>query len=174
MAIHESEKETDVRTPSNLALGAILWLAVALPVTGPSIAHADSSSPIMPASGALIATVQFPLSFRVAGGNTIVDYVNFGYITGTFAGTYVEYGMLVLHADGSESLHSSITLVGSALPCGTGTIPFRVAAQGAAGSLAGQATTVDQSSDTATVHADLTFVQATPVSPANYTGTYHC
>jgi len=111
---------------------------------------------------------------RSAGGNTILEGVQQGDISGTFTGTFVEQFRLVVHADGTTNFHSFLTVVGTAGGCGAGTIRFVVDGQGEGPVTEGRVRTIDQNDTTVNVHAVLEAVVFVPTGTITYTGTYTC
>ncbi len=161
-----------MRTRTLLALSTVLALAIAVPGATPRVALADSSG-VLAASGSVVALVQAPLGVRSAGGNTIISYYNAGVVSGTVSGSYQEFGTLIYHPNGTETLQSAITFSGTVGSCGGGTTYFHVSAMGTGGALQGTITSTGQGGEPAT-HVALAFTQANPFSPVVYSGIYHC
>jgi hypothetical protein len=129
----------------------------------------------MTASGIAQPTSETVTSVQSADGNVIVGYVASGTISGTFTGAYTEVGEAIGHPGGTQNFHSFITFTGTAADCGTGTVRFQVDGMGAGPLLHGTITTVDQSDDTAVIHAQLSFVEVGgPLAPLAYSGTDEC
>jgi hypothetical protein len=131
-----------------------------------------SAAPPAPASGTAQATSFVFTDMRTADGNTIFEGVQQGFMTGTIAGTWVEQFRLVVHADGSTSFHSFLTVTGSAAGCGAGTMRFVVEGQGSGPVTEGHLGTIGSS--TVDVHAELEFTAFVPTGTITYSGTYHC
>jgi hypothetical protein len=146
-------------------VAALLLVAAALP---------GLASPPAPAGGG--GTANFiPSGFRFADGNTFVDATLFGTVTGTLSGTWTEDAVLVIHPDGSQNTHASGTFFVST-PCGAGRFAFELEAQQPAGSktLTGQWRSVEQSSNTVSIHTVDMFSNVQNSGVFTYSGQYSC
>jgi hypothetical protein len=85
-------------------------LVVLLAVVGTIDAAA---SPPPSASGTFTYTSSTFNSIRSAGGNTIIELTATVVYTGTFSGTSVLEGKLIVHADGSANFHDVETFTGT-------------------------------------------------------------
>jgi hypothetical protein len=126
------------------------------------------------ASGTAQATSLVFTDVRSADGNTILEGIQQGVMAGTFTGTWVEQFRLVMHPGGATTFHSFLTVVGTAVGCGAGTMRFVVDGQGQGPVVEGRFRTIDQAHTTVDVHAVLDFVAFVPTGTITYTGTYHC
>jgi hypothetical protein len=139
-----------------------------------AVAAQPAAAGHLQAAGTAQATSLVFNDVRSADGNTILEGVQQGVIGGTITGTWVEQLRLVVHPDGSTNFHSFLTVVGTAVGCGTGTIRFRVEGQGDTTVTEGRFRTIDQSDTTVDIHAVLDFVAFIPTGTITYTGSYDC
>jgi hypothetical protein len=84
-------------------LGQVLVALAALVALGGSPSAA--ASPPTDASGTFTTTSATVSNVRLAGGNTMIDLRSTIAYTGTFTGTSVVEGHLIIHADGSANFH---------------------------------------------------------------------
>ena len=95
---------------------ALAWVTVA------------AASPLTSATGRF-SYETFSPSIRLVGGNTIIDYTLTALWMGTFSGTSVAHGTLIIHADGSTDNHGSDTFTGTVNGV-SGTVTFNEAGPG--------------------------------------------
>ncbi len=113
---------------------------------------------------------------RVAGDNVLIDATGTHAWAGSFVGTSTITTHFVEHADGTLDFQGFITFTGST-PCGTGTVTFNAAGQGAfPGPISGHMTAIDQAGDSVSLHANLNLVLfLTPAGAvASYSGDVAC
>jgi len=72
-----------------------------------------AAAPPTPVSGTFTTTSATILNVRVAGGNTIIDLRTTIDYTGTFTGSSVVEGHLIIHADGSANFRDVETFTGT-------------------------------------------------------------
>src|SRR5207253_9690854 len=101
--------------------------AVVLAVAGAT--GAAAASPPTSASGTFTYTSSTFNNMRQAGGNTIIDLSATVSYTGTFSGTSVVQGTLIIHADGTANFHDVETFSGTVngVP---GSVTFNLAGTG--------------------------------------------
>ncbi len=136
-----------------------------------ALASAAGAAPPQPSSGAGTFAPPVLTNVREAGGNTFADVTQTGVISGTFDGTFVARGHLVIHKTGRANLQGTVTFTG-VTPCGTGTVVFQANNRTFNGVGTGHSNTVKHSTNTANIHAvsDLTVAGLS----FTYSGTYHC
>ena len=107
-----------MRKPWPLTLGLLLTLFA---LGGTSAVAAPPTI----ASGTFIYTDSYFESFRTASGNVVIELVATAEYTGTFAGTSVVRGTIVVHADGSANFRDVEIFTGTVngVP---GTVTFRL------------------------------------------------
>jgi Protein of unknown function (DUF3224) len=88
-------------------LGTLVAVAIAVAATS------ASASPPTGASGTYAYTSSSFESIRTAGGNTIIELVATVQYTGTFTGTSVVHGKLIVHPDGSANFHDVEVFTGT-------------------------------------------------------------
>ena len=71
------------------------------------------ASPPTPVSGSYVYTDSWFESFRLAGGNAIIELSATVEYTGTFTGTSEVHGKLIAHADGSANFHDVEVFTGT-------------------------------------------------------------
>jgi hypothetical protein len=152
----------------------LLTLVAALALVGVTAAAA---APPAPAGGTFTTTSAVFNSARAADGNTIVDLTAHVAYTGTFEGTSVVRGILVLHADGSANFHDVETFTGTVngVP---GTVTFNLSGgSDAAGLYHGTAVIVSGAGGLTDLHGVLTQTGTVhpPAQPpaGTYTGQIH-
>jgi len=145
-----------------LVVSAAAFVAALVPVVA-------GATPPQQSSGAGTSTAPVVTSFRQADGNTILEFTNHGTVSGTFTGTFVQTGRMVVHSDGSTETTSLVVFTGTADGCGTGTVSFRFVGK----SGTGHVESIDNADNTANVHSSDDLVLA-PNGTFTYTGTYHC
>jgi hypothetical protein len=116
-------------------------------------------------------TVSFsPLSLRTADGNTFIDYTFSEYMLGSFIGTRVGSGSLVIHPDGSFNTENSGIFTGTIAGV-SGTALFRYSGSGTFTSAGGSFSVTDGTSGLAAVHAEGTD-SGSATGPTSFGGTY--
>jgi hypothetical protein len=145
---------------ASLAFVPVLWLVLA-----PTV-YAEET---VPASGTEATTLS-PVSTRAADGNTFIGFTLAESWQGTFAGTRVGSGSVVIHPDGSIDAQSSGIFTGTiAGRSGTAVMRFHVSGTFAAATVI--FTVTDGTGGLAGVHAEGTeTVSAT--APLSVAGTY--
>jgi hypothetical protein len=138
-------------------------------------APASASSPL-PATGVETFVSIFTFE-KAADGNVFLSQQNPGTKTGTFTGTQLFEGTLVLFKDGSFNFAQIITFTGTVAGCGTGTVVFRVEGTGLVLPDGSAMITRDHQhtlfgQGTLPVHASLDSVGVG--TTLTYTGEYHC
>ena len=106
----------------------------AMPLTGPSFAHAAAGPPRSGGGTGTITALEITSS-RMAGSNTIQERRIEGSIDGTLQGTFVEQVSGVIHGNGLVTFHGTLEFTGVMPDCGTdvGTLTARLSGQGIAG-----------------------------------------
>jgi hypothetical protein len=141
--------------------------ALALPAT-------SVATPSQPFTGSTLVTLFAVTSSTDAGPNMIVEYVATLSSSGTFTGTYSATARQVVHPDGTAEDHANYTATGTT-PCGTGSFTIVENAKfDSSGNSVGHFTTIDNSTNTARIHADVDFVFNGTTGAATVSGTYHC
>jgi len=145
---------------ASLAFVPVLWLVLA-----PTV-YAEQT---VPASGTEATTLS-PVSTRAADGNTFIGFTLAESWQGTFAGTRVGSGSVVIHPDGSIDAQSSGIFTGTiAGRSGTAVMRFHVSGAFAVATVI--FTVTDGTGGLAGVHAEGTeAVSAT--GPLSVAGTY--
>lgn len=150
---------------ASVAIVPVLWLVLA-----PTV-YAEEAIP----AGGTETTTLSPVSTRTADGNTVIGFTLVEIWQGTFGGTRVGSGSLVIHADGSINAESSGILTGTiAGRSGTALLRFHVSGTFAAATAT--FTVTDGTGGLAGVHAEGTeAISATgPLSvAATYSGVVH-
>jgi hypothetical protein len=132
---------------------------------------AAAASPPTSASGTFTYTSSTLNVERVAGGNTIIHVTATVAYTGTFSGTSVLEGTLIVHADGSANFHDVETFTGTVngVP---GTVTFRLTGRNDSSlAMRATATIVRASGGLAGLHGVL-HEAGTVVIPTGPVGTY--
>ena len=146
----------------------VLVLAAAA-VSAAVVVPLAAASPPQPSSGSGTSTPPVVTSVRQADGNTILEFTNHGAVTGTFTGTFVQTGRMVVHSDGSTETTSLVVFTGTADGCGTGSASFRFVGNDGTGHVE----SIDNADNTANVHSNADLVLL-PNGTFTYSGTYHC
>lgn len=133
---------TQVQVGLKLLVPLLVFAVLAMP--------ASATAPTS-ASGTFVAT-QVVTSVRSADGNTFINTNLTETITGTYNGAISGESHLVLHADGSGNLHGEFTCICTIAGQGTGTLTFRFAGTGEAGTFEGQYRVVGSSGGLAGTH----------------------
>ena len=149
----------------------LVWLAALLAVAWVTVAAA---SPLTSATGTF-SYETFSPSVRLVGGNTIIDYTLTALWTGTFSGTSVVHGTLIIHADGSTDNHGSDTFTGTVNGV-SGTVTFNEAGPGDSTSFQSTDVIISGTGNLANLHGVLSaagIVPAAGLPVATYTGQIH-
>ena len=160
--------------PAPIRTLAAIFAALLVGIATLTLAGTSAATPSQPFSGSSIVTSYTPTSDRDAGGNVIEEADATLVATGTFTGTFTGTVRSVNHADGTAVQHSNYTATGTT-PCGSGA--FDIVVNGpfnSSGIQTGHFTTIDNSTNTAGIHADVDFVFDASTGVATFTGTYHC
>jgi hypothetical protein len=138
------------------------------------------ASPPTSVTGSFADTSATLANPRLAGGNTIFDLTATTVWTGTFTGTGIITGTLIIHADGSANFQDTEIFTGM-VNGASGTVTFNLAGTGTPGTTPG--TTIYQDTHTITggtgalanLHGVLTLVGTVPAGlpVATYTGQIH-
>ena len=145
---------------ASLAFATVLWLVLA-----PTV-YAEET---FPASGTEATTLS-PVSTRAADGNTFIGFTLAESWQGTFAGTRVGSGSVVIHPDGSIDAQSSGIFTGTiAGRSGTAVMRFHVSGTFAAATVI--FTVTDGTGGLAGVHAEGTEV-VSATGPLSVAGIY--
>jgi hypothetical protein len=171
----DNSRRNDVLTQllgqSASRLGAIVAAVVALFCFGNAVAEASTaiSGGGIPASGTDAITLS-PVSTRAADGNTFIDFTYVESWQGTFDGTRVGSGSLVIHPDGSVNAQVSGIFTGTiAGRSGTAVMRFTVTGTFASATAIGSVT--DGTGGLAGVHAVVTDA-GSATSPTSFAATY--
>ena len=152
-------------------LGAIAAAVVALFCFGTAVAEA--STPIsggrIPASGTDAITLS-PVSARTADGNTLIDFTYVESWQGTFDGTRVGSGSLVVHPDGSVNAQASGIFTGT-IAGRSGTAVMRSSVTGTFALATAIITVTDGTGGLAGVHAVGTDA-GSATGPTSFAATY--
>lgn len=156
---------------SALRLGAIVAAVVALFCFGNAVAEASTSisGGGIPASGTDAITLS-PVSTRAADGNTFIDFTYVESWQGTFDGTRVGSGSLVIHPDGSVNAQGSGIFTGM-IAGRSGTAVIHASVTGSLGSPTAIFTVTDGTGGLAGVHAVGTDA-GSATSPTSFAATY--
>ena len=103
-----------------LLLAPLAVLIAMLATTG------AGASPPSPASGNRANTSSVFNSVRTAGDNVIIDLTATVAYTGTFSGTSIVEGTLIIHGDGSANFHEVETFTGQTANGVPGTVTFNL------------------------------------------------
>jgi hypothetical protein len=147
-----------------------LLFALAVAVAGLVGVTGASAAPPTTASGTVGNTWAVFNSVRPAGQNLIVDLTATAAYTGTFEGTSVINGILIIHADGSASFHDVEVFTGTVngVP---GTVTFKLnGSNDAAGAVHATATIISAGGELAGLHGVLHETQT--ITPFGPVGTY--
>ena len=147
-------------------------LVVLLAVAGVTVAAA---SPRTSATGSFSYKTFTPSSVRLVDGTTIIDYMLTSVWTGTFSGTSIAQGTLIIRADGSTFNRGCDTFTGTVngVP---GTVTLMEIGPGDSTSFHSTDVIVSGSGDLANLHGVLTAlgtVTPTGLPTATYTGRIH-
>jgi hypothetical protein len=145
-----------------------------LVVTAAAVAAAPAVAVRRPASGhAQILSLTFT-GARTAGGNTILEGIESGLITGSLTGTYVERFVYTIHADGSTGFRSHMMFTGSVEGCGSGTVPAVVEGRGDGAATRGTQTIVGGDENTLGARGELDFTADLASGTIFYVGEVDC
>lgn len=145
---------------------AALPLASALALLLAPAAYADEPSL---ATGTF--TISFsPVSVSTADGNTILDYTFSESMQGSFVGTRVGSGMVVIHPDGSINTSNSGIFTGT-IDGASGTALMRYSGSGSFASAAGNFSLTNGTDGLSGVHAEGTD-SGSATGPTSFAGTY--
>jgi len=150
----------------------LVSLVALLAVAGLTVAAA---SPLTSATGGFSYRTFTPNNIRLVEGNTIIDYTLTAVWTGTFNGTSIAQGTLIIHADGSTNNHGSDTFTGTVNGL-SGTVTLNEAGPGDSTSFQSTDVIVSGTGDLANLHGVLTAVgtvRPTGLPFATYTGQIH-
>jgi hypothetical protein len=154
-----------------MKLSAATALATALAAAFVVVAPI-SASPPQSAAGSAILTGGVITDVHTGGGNTHIDSITNGVMTGTLNGTLLLETHSVFHPNGHRFIHAFLTFDG-VTPCGPGTFTARVEGEGVIVGLSeGHITTIHDDTNTANIHLELEFAQFGPTF--TYSGGYHC
>ena len=155
-----------------LTLCTLGALALALALALPALA-ATASQPAQGTQQDTPGSLFFVPKF--ADGNVVAhDGVLATAWTGTFTGAATEEWHGLIQKSGRVTYQASITFVGTAGTCGSGTVRFVGQAHGVFPLFYGHYGTIDQHSATVRVHAELDFVYNILTGQTLYEGSYHC
>ena len=154
---------TVYRAIIGLAMGLLSALALAAPV---------AATPPAPLSGSGIVANAVTTSVRTSDGVTHVEVTLTGVIAGSITGTFTIQRSETIHQSGDSTVQDSAVVTGTT-PCGAGTFEVRVEAMVVDGVYAGHGPTIDDSTNTANLHANFDIAGSTGPFFA-YSGTYHC
>jgi hypothetical protein len=150
-----------------MLVGSVVAGLAAVVLSGPAVA-----SPPLLASGTFYQdTFTNNTIVKVVGGNVFLDDHDLHSYTGTFTGTDVFDGTVVVRKDGRVSWHGVSTFTGTVAGCGTGTVIFTT--EGGADSLFGPGRCHQEViGGTLGLHATIDLVGALP--NLTYSGGYSC
>jgi hypothetical protein len=151
------------------ALATLIAAAFAL-----ALPAAPATASRQPAEGTARITSLVFTGIRTAGGNTLLQGVESGVVTGTLMGTYVEHFDYVVHPNGDTSFHSVMAFTGTIVGCGSGAVPFSLEGSGDGAVTEGTQTAVGGADNALGVRAELRFLATLAAGTIAYSGSYGC
>jgi hypothetical protein len=151
---------------------SLVPLVALLAVVGVTVA---SASPRTSATGSFAYKTFTPSSVRIVDGTTIIDYTLTSVWTGTFTGTSIAHGTLIIRADG-RTFNRGRDIFAGTVNGVPGTVTLKEVGPGDSTSFHSTDVIVSGTGDLANLHGRLSAlgtVTTTGLPTATYTGRVH-